>query len=94
MSTIDETTAGPDTHGDPYGHARRQAWWKRRSQTALSTSTGPQRFWTSCEECDLTGGPYGDEEAAHFSALHDSLLHRGRATSVVVTRGWRRTLGG
>jgi hypothetical protein len=94
MSTIDETSAGPGLHEDAYGNARRQAWWKRRNQTALSTSTGPHRFWTSCEECGLTGGPYGDEEAAHFSALHDNLLHRGKATSVVVTRGWRRTLGG
>lgn len=48
---------------------RRKLSWLRRGPRAVMV----------CAECELTGGPFGLDEARYLAALHDRLQHGGNA---------------
>ena len=57
----------------------RSAFSKRSSVTSgpATAVVGPVAAKTmmTCEDCDLTGGPFEAAEAAHLRAVHDRLFH-------------------
>ena len=43
--------------------------------TRIRQTVSRRRLTVICESCELSGGPFPPDEAAHLRALHDSLHH-------------------